>query len=1242
MKYRDLIQFEPIDTAIQLLHAEDKARAAGLVQTYVISDEMAERLTGLVFPQLQLDEPADNKGLLVVGNYGTGKSHLMSAISAVAEHADLQSALRHPLVRQAASRIAGRFQVVRTEIGSTEMSLRGILTGELEQRLAGLGVDYTFPPADAIPNNKVAFEAMMAAFHQRYPDHGLLLVVDELLDYLRSRKDHEIILDLSFLREIGEVCRDLRFRVIAGVQETLFDNPRFSFVADTLRRVKDRFEQVLIARRDVKYVVGERLLRKTTDQEAAIREHLTPFARFYGNMGPRMDEFVRLFPVHPDYVDVFDRISVVEKREVLRTLSRAMAGLLDQDLPDDQPGLIAFDSYWRTLRDNAAYRAIPDVRQVLDCSTTLEGLLDIGYPAGNNKAFARRIIHGLSVYRLAVGDIESPVGLTAEALRDSLCLYDPLVAELGGDPAEDLRGEVETALRLITRTVHGQFLSASEYDESGRPAGQFYLDIHKVVDHRARIEERAASLDSDELDRYYFQALKRVLECSDQTHVPHFPIWQHELEWRERRASRLGYLFFGAPNERSTAQPPREFYLYFLQPYSPPPFVDEKRPDEVFFRLTGADEAFERALRRYGAAVELASVHSAKDRQTYEGLAGDHLRELVHWLQEQMGVAWQVTYQGQSRPLWEWAKQSAASGPRANVRDAVNAAGAACLAGHFADRAPEYPHFSVLITGANRAQAAQDALRWMRGAVRSQQAAAVLDALELLDGDRLDPQRSRYAKWVLEQIGKKGQGQVLNRSELIQEVQGVEYLAPDRFRLEPEWVVVVLAALVYNGDLALALPGKKLDSTALDALVATPIADLVSFKHVERPVGADVPLLRRLFELLGLPPGNAEIVVTAGKEEPVQQLQQAAAEAVKRLVLAAQQVQGGLPFWGQSLLSDPQRQSYRAQLEATKAFLESLQPYNTPGKLKGLRFDPARLAEQKSGLATLQEVTALGELIADLGVEANYLAQAELALPPDHPWLARLREVRQQVLAAVADPAKRSAPGFRPAIRQQLSGLKAEYVAEYTALHARARLGASEHRRQQALMKDARLERLRKLAAIDLLPAGQLAEYEATLKGLKECTLLTQHELAGRAICPFCGYKPASEPVDRRVSIVLKELEEGLGRMLEEWTKTLLANLQGQATAGNLSLLSPAARQAVEAFLAGGQLPAELSPEFIAAVRELLSGLSKVTIKVEALCAALLPGGSPASPAQLRQRFEALLAQVTRGKDPGKVRIALE
>ena len=102
------------------------------------------------------------------------------------------------------------------------MSLRDILVSELEEHLENLGVSYIFPDVGTITSHKRAFEDMMTKFGEVFPEHGLLLVVDELLDYLRTRKDHELILDLNFLREIGEVCKDLRFRFMAGVQEAIY------------------------------------------------------------------------------------------------------------------------------------------------------------------------------------------------------------------------------------------------------------------------------------------------------------------------------------------------------------------------------------------------------------------------------------------------------------------------------------------------------------------------------------------------------------------------------------------------------------------------------------------------------------------------------------------------------------------------------------------------------------------------------------------------------------------------------------------------------------------------------------------------------------------------------------------------------------------------------------------------------------------------------------------------------------
>ena len=49
---------------------------------------------------------------------------------------------------------------------------------------------------------------------------------------------------------------------------------------------------------------------------------------------------------------------------------------------------------------------------------------------------ALRLIHALYVHGLTTGDIYAPIGACAEELRDRLCLFDPLITELGSDEPE--------------------------------------------------------------------------------------------------------------------------------------------------------------------------------------------------------------------------------------------------------------------------------------------------------------------------------------------------------------------------------------------------------------------------------------------------------------------------------------------------------------------------------------------------------------------------------------------------------------------------------------------------------------------------------------------------------------------------------------------------------------------------------------------------------------------------------------
>lgn len=104
-------------------------------------------------------------------------------------------------------------------------------------------------------------------------------------------------------------------------------------------------------------------------------------------------------------------------------------------MPTDRPGVIAFDGYWKVLKDNAAHRALPEVKAIIECSTTLEDKVQSAFPKKTYKPMAIRIIEGLSVHRLTTG--EAPIGLTPEELRDKLCLYHSGAAEMGGDPADD-------------------------------------------------------------------------------------------------------------------------------------------------------------------------------------------------------------------------------------------------------------------------------------------------------------------------------------------------------------------------------------------------------------------------------------------------------------------------------------------------------------------------------------------------------------------------------------------------------------------------------------------------------------------------------------------------------------------------------------------------------------------------------------------------------------------------------------
>ena len=123
---------------------------------------------------------------------------------------------------------------------------------------------------------------------------------------------------------------------------------------------------------------------------------------------------------------------------------------------------------------------------------------------------------------------------------------------------------------------------------------------------------------------------------------------------------------------------------------------------------------------------------------------------------------------------------------------------------------------------------------------------------------------------------------------------------------------------------------------------------LVSFKHIEKPKGLPLAELVALFELLGLAEGLIRNENT--HDEAVKQLRTKSNELTEKVVTVAQHVQTGLPCWGSELIPSEDREQYRQKLNELKSFLEGLQAFNTPGKLKNFSMS---IQEIQSHVATL-------------------------------------------------------------------------------------------------------------------------------------------------------------------------------------------------------------------------------------------------------------------------------------------------
>ena len=1224
MKYSELISFKPIESTIQLLETADKKVAQDMVQTYVMSDNMAESIKATVIDQLQMEEVVDNKAVMIVGNYGTGKSHLMSVIAAIATDAENLEFAQNKRFAKDMEIIAGKFEVLRLKVDGLTMPLREVILAEIEDDFANRGIDYTVPDLNNVRDNARLIKEVMQAFQSKYPDKGYMIVIDELLSYLTSRDERQIVLDLAFLQSMAEMCSKSRIRLICGVQEKVFDNPRFSFVSETLKKVGDRFTQIIITKEATAYVVSERILKKTPEQKAMIRQHMEKFSGLYGGMSSKMEDFVDLFPIHPSYIDVFNKIYVIENRHILKNISMTIKDIFDEQVPEDEPGVISFDDYWPAIKSNGLLKSDVTISRVVGASGQLEEIIDRSFAKAAYKPMAKQIIYALSVHRLTTNGLDVQFGLTAENLKDDLCLYLPMPEQ----DADFLLGAVNATLKEIMKTVSGQFIIHNESNN------QYYIDVDKVVDYDERIKQKASMMAESELNRYFYTVVYGCLEWDAKEYVNGFKIYQYDLNWDSHNIFREGYLFMGLPGERSTAQPERDFYIHIMPPFGDVSADTHNLDDEVYFYFRGNDD-FKEDLRLYAAANAQADISEGKDKDAYLGKAAILRKKLIKYLSENKNTCFNVTYKCQMRQLIEVLKGK--YNRDMTFKDTIDLASSICLDEYFGTIYPGFPVMKTKITRKNQAENVRAAFDYFAGR-KNQQATLILQSFGLLDGDKIRPEGSKYASYYIDMIKKLQPQGVLNYSDIFQPAND-NMFEDKEFRISFLFTPIIFLSLVYAGHAVITLKdGSTITASTLDKVPKTSVLDLYEFKYLSRPAQISMAELKKLFEVLEINPALMDN--PNDREKGVTELLQKAKEYTNSAVVAERRLTEGFELWGEPLANQQQVNMMRKAANAVKdEFANYSAKFNTPAKLNNFSLTSEQIDELGKQIELLKRIPEYITFKTECQDVVTYISSIEFIdlgssmKSAIEDGKAEFREIRDSIMDGVAGDV---AAGK---VVAKLDKIKEKYIDIYFEEHKKKRLGIDDAKRRGKIQEGQALSNLRKLKGIEILSGAKLSELEQSMAELKVCYSLTPQDLKSSPICPHCRF--SLEDKAKNVAGQMEQMEDRIDLMVAEWTKMLLDTLSDPIILDQKKFLKAQEAKAIDDFVSSGTLPKKVDDFFVNSINALLKGFEPVVIEMEDLMHQLeeLP---PMDESSFKAKINDIVAGYTKGKDTSKLRIVVK
>jgi len=1221
MKYKELIKFEPINTVVQLIKAEDTAIAKNLIKTFVFSKKMQEDMNEIILKNLDIESKDQGKGIQIVGSYGTGKSHLMSIVSAIAENEKLLKDLPNEDLKNDFKKIAGKYKVLRFEIG-TDKPLKEIVFAQIERFFKKEELEFNFDEKSTL-SWKEQIQEMMAEFETKFPNHHFLIVIDELLEYLKGRKPTELHNDLMLLRQLGEACDNSRFKLMFGVQELLYRSPEFQFQAEMLNKVEDRYDDLTITKEDVSFVVKERLLKKDIHQKEKIRNHLLKFSHIFESINTNLNEFVDLFPVHPNYVSYFERIKHGKsQREILKILSLKFAEILENDVPESDPGLITYESYWEDLSSNTSMLTIPDIRAVRDKVEIITDRIDNHFVGArsNRKEIAHSIAHALAI-RILCDDLDKRNGANAQSLKEDLC-----ITISGVDDPELLTAAIDSAAKQLVSATAGQYIDLDPVSNDYYIRTEGGINIPQLIRDYA---DEVIKKDPDQADQCYFDFLQFVLELHQDTYRTGFKIWQHSLDWNDKKSFRLGYIFFGNPNERSTTEPIQQYYIFFCPLFNSIKRNDES--DEVYFDVEGMSDDFKDTICLYGAAKAKYASAPSNQKQLFSNQIEEYQKKAISLFDKEFADKTKVIYNGKSKSLKSYPLPGEGSTKDMIFRNVA----AKELNKYFNEKFPDYPSFSDLlqpISKDNFDGRINSALKKISYSSQpNRDGEAILTGLGLWGGQNIDIQNSKYADSILKKLKASGDGAVLNKADIIYPhyAPGNLWYSVD-YNIDHQLEFVVLAALTYKGDIEINWSGNiNISATNIENILSLKDEDFFTYQHIKKPQGIPVKNLKTLFTCLGLPDYTSELE----KPDTISKIITEAKTKTDLVVKTKAIVASGLSCRGVDLLSAEESEKIKSELENLSTMLDSIQTYNTYGKLKSFKLSSEDLTTAFKAYEYCDLVEKLKAKAEKFEKLVSYLFTAQsYVIESEKPLFDDITAAKNKLSEVLLSEKETDAKKYEALLKSLIDRYADYYISHYT----KCRLTNKDELKKERILGSEKKRICDILKDLDFISPTEYGNWINSITSLRVADIsVTKTRVLDN---PYHDFNPREFYGNTNYKI--SELEDQLDSILEKWTNAMRSVFKDPGVQANLDVFNDEERKLIEDFKNN---KIDLSSDNAAKLRSLISqftqGIDKVEITVDEFRKIL---NRPLKPDEAIEALTSYIDNLCEGKERNKVRIIIK